>query len=276
MTIRPRRSMLYMPGSNARAIEKARELPADGVILDLEDAVAPDAKAQARELVVQALQKGGFGGREVLVRINGLDTAWWRDDLAVAAAGPDALLLPKVSTPGQLRELAKHFVGVGAEAGRESEETNRCGGTRRVDGAHDIVRPVRVGTEARLADSDLVVAQAGDAAVRQLFGQLPHVANGTNDRVVAVTVGRPAFGDQQHRGSGPGVVPVAIGAVNGQAVGDEVDLVIDQGMLIRRAAGQRQHQRNGKNNKALQRRTSIQDTTSSSTTARSGSLNTSW
>ena len=116
MTIRPRRSMLYMPGSNARAIEKARELPADGVILDLEDAVAPDAKAQARELVVQALQKGGFGGREVLVRINGLDTAWWRDDLAVAAAGPDALLPPKVSTPEQLRELARHFVGVGAEA----------------------------------------------------------------------------------------------------------------------------------------------------------------
>jgi citrate lyase subunit beta / citryl-CoA lyase len=116
MTIRPRRSMLYMPGSNARAIEKARELPADGVILDLEDAVAPDAKAQAREMVVQGLQKGGFGGREVLVRINGLDTAWWRDDLAVAAAGPDALLLPKVSTPEQLRELARHFVGVGAEA----------------------------------------------------------------------------------------------------------------------------------------------------------------
>jgi citrate lyase subunit beta / citryl-CoA lyase len=116
MTIRPRRSMLYMPGSNARAIEKARDLPADGIILDLEDAVAPDAKAQARDLIVQELRKGGFGGREVLVRINGLDTAWWRDDLAVAAAGPDALLLPKVSTPEQLRELARHFVGVGAEA----------------------------------------------------------------------------------------------------------------------------------------------------------------
>jgi citrate lyase subunit beta/citryl-CoA lyase len=115
MTIRPRRSMLYMPGSNARAIEKARELPADGVILDLEDAVAPDAKAQARDLIVQELQKGGFGSREVLVRINGLDTAWWRDDLAVAAAGPDALLLPKVSTPEQLRELARHFVGVRAD-----------------------------------------------------------------------------------------------------------------------------------------------------------------
>src|SRR5271169_2994008 len=116
MTIRPRRSMLYMPGSNARAIEKARELPADGVILDLEDAVAPDAKAQARELVVQALQQGGFGHREVLVRINGLDTAWWRDDLAVAAAGPDAVLVPKISTPEQLHEVAKHLVGVRSEA----------------------------------------------------------------------------------------------------------------------------------------------------------------
>ena len=117
MTIRPRRSVLYMPGSNARAIEKARELPVDAVILDLEDAVAPDAKAAARELIIRALQNGGFGSREVLVRINGLDTAWWHDDLAVAAAGPDALLVPKVSAPEQLREVAKHLVGVRAEAG---------------------------------------------------------------------------------------------------------------------------------------------------------------
>jgi citrate lyase subunit beta/citryl-CoA lyase len=116
MTIRPRRSVLYMPGSNARAMEKARELPADAVIFDLEDAVAPDAKAKARELIVQALQKGGFGRREVVVRINGLDTGWWRDDLAVAAAGPDAVLVPKVSAPEQLREVAKHLVGVRAEA----------------------------------------------------------------------------------------------------------------------------------------------------------------
>jgi citrate lyase subunit beta / citryl-CoA lyase len=117
MTLRPRRSVLYMPGSNARAMEKARELPADAVILDLEDAVAPDAKAKARELIVQALQNGGFGSREVLVRINGLDTAWWIEDLAVAAAGPDAVLVPKVSTPDQLRQVAKHLVGVRAEAG---------------------------------------------------------------------------------------------------------------------------------------------------------------
>jgi citrate lyase subunit beta / citryl-CoA lyase len=116
-TIRPRRSVLYMPGSNARAMEKARELPADAVIFDLEDAVAPDAKATARELIVQALKKGGFGNREVLVRINGLDTAWWLDDLAVAAARPDAVLVPKVSTPEQLRDVAKHLVGVRAEMG---------------------------------------------------------------------------------------------------------------------------------------------------------------
>lgn len=117
MTVRPRRSVLYMPGSNARAMEKARELPADAVIFDLEDAVAPDAKAKARELIVEALRKGGFGNREVLVRINGLDTAWWRDDLAVAAAGPDAILVPKVSTPEQLREVTRHLVGLRAEVG---------------------------------------------------------------------------------------------------------------------------------------------------------------
>ena len=117
MTIRPRRSVLYMPGSNARAMEKARELPVDAVIFDLEDAVAPDAKATARELIIQALKKGDFGNREVLVRINGLDTAWWLDDLAVAAAGPDAVLVPKVSTPEQLRDVAKHLVGVRAEVG---------------------------------------------------------------------------------------------------------------------------------------------------------------
>jgi citrate lyase subunit beta/citryl-CoA lyase len=96
-------------------MEKARELPADAVIFDLEDAVAPDAKPKARALIVEALRKGGFGSREVLVRINGLDTAWWLDDLAVAAANPDAILVPKISTPQQLRDLGKHLVGVSKE-----------------------------------------------------------------------------------------------------------------------------------------------------------------
>ncbi len=116
MTIRPRRSMLYMPGSNARALEKARELPADGLILDLEDAVAPEAKAPARDAVVKALNKGGFGDREVMVRINGLDTRWWVEDIDAAAnAHPDAVLVPKVSTPKQLQDLAARLVDMGTD-----------------------------------------------------------------------------------------------------------------------------------------------------------------
>ncbi len=103
MTIRPRRSVLYMPGSNARAIDKARTLPVDGVILDLEDAVAPEAKEQARTQVVEAVKAGGFGGREVFIRVNGIDTPWHADDLAAAAqAAPDAILLPKISEVAQL------------------------------------------------------------------------------------------------------------------------------------------------------------------------------
>ncbi len=113
MTVRPRRSVLYMPGSNARALEKARELPADGLILDLEDAVAPEAKAAARDNIVKAL-KTGFGDREVLVRINGLDTRWWVEDIdAASSAMPDAILVPKVSTPKQLQDLAARLVDMG-------------------------------------------------------------------------------------------------------------------------------------------------------------------
>jgi citrate lyase subunit beta / citryl-CoA lyase len=115
MTVRPRRSVLYMPGSNARALEKGRELPADGLILDLEDAVAPDAKVQARDAVVKALRQG-FGEREVLVRINGLDTRWWVEDInAVAALRPDGVLVPKVSSPRQLQDLAARLVDMGTD-----------------------------------------------------------------------------------------------------------------------------------------------------------------
>jgi citrate lyase subunit beta/citryl-CoA lyase len=116
MTVRPRRSVLYMPGSNARALEKARELPADALILDLEDAVAPEAKGHAREAIATALKNGGFGDREVLVRINGLDTRWWVEDLdVVARAKPDAVLVPKVSNPGQLQDLAARIVDMGTD-----------------------------------------------------------------------------------------------------------------------------------------------------------------
>ncbi len=96
--VRPRRSVLYMPGSNARALEKAKSLAADGLIFDLEDAVAPAAKDEARERVARAVREGGYGGREIIVRVNALDTEWAVNDLAVAAAsGPDAILLPKVN-----------------------------------------------------------------------------------------------------------------------------------------------------------------------------------
>ena len=116
MTVRPRRSVLYMPGSNARAIEKARGLPADGIILDLEDAVAPEAKVMAREQIRKALEKGAFGDREVFVRINGLDTRWWVDDLhAVADVRPDAVLVPKISDPHQLQDLAARIVDMGTD-----------------------------------------------------------------------------------------------------------------------------------------------------------------
>ncbi len=116
MTIRPRRSVLYMPGSNARALEKARTLAADALIFDLEDAVAPDAKELARRQVAQAVKAGGYGPREVIVRINGLDTPWWLDDLAAAAgAHPDGILVPKVSTPGHLSDVAERLVDIAAD-----------------------------------------------------------------------------------------------------------------------------------------------------------------
>jgi citrate lyase subunit beta/citryl-CoA lyase len=104
---RPRRSALYMPAGNGRAIEKARTLSADAVILDLEDSVAPDAKEPARTMAAEAVRTGGFGPREVVVRVNGLDTPWGAQDLeAAAAAGPDAILLPKVSSPEDLAACA--------------------------------------------------------------------------------------------------------------------------------------------------------------------------
>jgi citrate lyase subunit beta/citryl-CoA lyase len=111
MTIRPRRSVLYMPGSNARALEKAKTLAADGVILDLEDSVAPDAKETARRQVVEAVKAGGFGRREVFIRINGADTPWHADDLTAAAhAAPDAILVPKVSSPDTLELVGRRLL----------------------------------------------------------------------------------------------------------------------------------------------------------------------
>jgi citrate lyase subunit beta/citryl-CoA lyase len=97
-----------MPGSNARALEKAKSLPADVLIFDLEDAVSPDSKVAARDQVVAAVRQGGYGNREITVRVNAPDTPWGKDDLAaVAEAGPDAILVPKISTPGDIMMAAK-------------------------------------------------------------------------------------------------------------------------------------------------------------------------
>ena len=108
MDVRPRRSVLYMPGSNERALEKAKSIPADALILDLEDAVAPDAKIEAREKVCAAVRSGGYGKRELIIRVNALETPWGADDLKAASeAGPDAILVPKVGRPGDIISAAK-------------------------------------------------------------------------------------------------------------------------------------------------------------------------
>ncbi|HEY8545533.1 MAG TPA: CoA ester lyase [Acidimicrobiales bacterium] len=114
-TLRPRRSVLYMPGANERALEKATTLPADALILDLEDAVAPDAKAEARERVCEAAASGRYGRREVTIRANGVGTPWHDDDLrAIAAAGPAAVVVPKVDSADTVHAIEKALEAGGA------------------------------------------------------------------------------------------------------------------------------------------------------------------
>ncbi len=111
--IRPFRSVLYIPGSKERALEKAKTLPADAIIFDLEDAVAPQEKEHARALLARTLAQGGYGARVKLVRVNGLDTRWGQEDVAaLAGLEIDGLLLPKVETPTDLEALAGAAPGV--------------------------------------------------------------------------------------------------------------------------------------------------------------------
>jgi citrate lyase subunit beta/citryl-CoA lyase len=113
--IRPRRSVLYMPGANERALEKAKGIPADALILDLEDAVAPDAKSDARERVCAAVTSGAYGSRELTIRVNGLETQWHADDVrAAAAAGPAAIVVPKVNSAADVRTVAGELEAAGA------------------------------------------------------------------------------------------------------------------------------------------------------------------
>ena len=105
-TFRPRRSVLYMPSSNTKALEKAKTLPVDGIIFDLEDAVAPDAKVEARAAAVAAVRSGAYGARELIIRVNGIGTEWHDDDIVAAAqAGPDVVLVPKVNSAEEVQRL---------------------------------------------------------------------------------------------------------------------------------------------------------------------------
>ena len=114
---RPRRSVLYMPSSNERALEKAKTLPVDALILDLEDAVAPDAKEAARENACAAARSGDYGRRELTIRVNGLGSQWHDADLAAAAAAaPDAIVVPKVNSAEEVRALVAAMEAAGAPA----------------------------------------------------------------------------------------------------------------------------------------------------------------
>ena len=118
MPVRPRRSVLYMPGSNARAMEKAASLPADALILDLEDAVAPEAKEAARAQVCAMVKARPFGKREVVIRNNGLDTPWGHDDMdAAVLAAPDAVLVPKIGSAGDVAHANQHLAQAKASVG---------------------------------------------------------------------------------------------------------------------------------------------------------------
>jgi len=117
MKSRPRRSCLYMPGANERALEKAKSIAADTLLLDLEDAVAPDAKVEARDRVCEAVKAGGYVKREIIIRMNGLDTQWGAEDLeAAVAAGPNGILAPKVSSAAEVHALDEALTKAGASA----------------------------------------------------------------------------------------------------------------------------------------------------------------
>lgn len=153
MDIRPRRSLLYMPGSNPRALDKARTLPADGLILDMEDSVAPDAKQLAREQIGAALAQGGYGDREILVRINALSGEWGGDDIAALGAfdtPPDAVLIPKIETARDVMDAVAALESAGCPESVDlwiMAETPLCIlNIAEVAGAHSRLRGMVMGT----------------------------------------------------------------------------------------------------------------------------------
>lgn len=146
---RPRRSVLYMPGDNARALEKAKTIPADCLVLDLEDAVAPEQKSAAREQVAAAVRAGGYGQREVVIRINAAETPWGPADLEAAlAAGPDAICLPKVESAAQVQSVAAalDYSGSGCSLWAMIETPRGVLESARIAAAHPRLKVLMMGT----------------------------------------------------------------------------------------------------------------------------------
>ena len=167
--IRPRRSLLFMPGSNARALEKARNLPADGIILDLEDSVAPDAKALARDQIAKAVAAGGFGKREVLIRVNSLDTPWWVDDVTMAGkAQPDGILVPKISSVADLNAIANRLSDINADMLDPGlgHDRNRARGAGRRQAAPRRRRILRRGSRASCSGRTIFRGRRGSGCSR--------------------------------------------------------------------------------------------------------------
>jgi citrate lyase subunit beta/citryl-CoA lyase len=193
MTIRPRRSVLYMPGSNARALEKAATLPADALILDLEDAVAPDAKELARTQVCAAVKDRRFGKREIVIRINGLETDWGHDDMAAAVeAGPDAILVPKVNDLVDVEHAEQHMGDARAalwlmietpQAIFHANEIAGAGGRLAclVMGTNDLVKELRAqhtpDREALIASLNLAVLAARAHGLNVIDGVFNEIAD---------------------------------------------------------------------------------------------------
>ena len=147
----PLRSVLYMPSSNERALEKAKSIPCDGLILDLEDAVAPDAKPSARDNACAAARSGEYGRREVTIRVNGMDTEWHADDIAAASgAGPDAIVVPKVSSADAVHELVaaleKHGAPEHTKLWAMIETPHAMLHAEEIAGAHDRLTVLVMGT----------------------------------------------------------------------------------------------------------------------------------
>ncbi|OQW55324.1 MAG: malyl-CoA thiolesterase [Proteobacteria bacterium HN_bin10] len=199
MTARPRRSCLYMPGANAKALEKAKSLAADVLIFDLEDSVAPEAKVAAREAVAAAVKAGGYGKREVIVRVNALTTPWGGDDIAAAgAARPDGVLAPKVETAAQLRALDEAMSAAGFSADASlwvmietprailnlAEIAAAAAGTRLsafVMGLNDLAKETRARPGAHraafVAPMSLAVTAARAAGITAIDGVYNDIAN---------------------------------------------------------------------------------------------------